>query len=372
MTVMRSFAKRGILAAGCRVATARMKVLVDVSHPALAHVFGHVVPALHARGHQTLVVARDKDVTLALLDAYGISHQVLAAAGRTQPGRLRELLVREARLIALGRRFRPDLITGTSVHAARAAVVLGCRSAVLNDDDAAAVPMFRWLAYPLASAIVTPTALAHEGWGRRQLAYPSYHALFYLHPDRFRPDPAIRGELGIPEGQAYAIVRLSALEAHHDRGVKGVSHGFLRAVAQGVGRRVRLFVSSEKPLAPEFEPLRAAIRPERMHHALAGAAFYLGDSQTMTAEAAVLGVPAFRINDFVGRISYLRELEEYELAFGFRPAEERAALGALERVLDLPDREAVFDARRRRMLREKIDPLPWLVERLEALVAPSA
>jgi predicted glycosyltransferase len=249
--------------------------------------------------------------------------------------------------------------------------VLRCRSAILNDDDAAAVPLFRWLAYPLASAIVTPTALAHEHWGPRHLLYPSYHALFYLHPDRFRPDPSVRGDLGIADAQPYAIVRLSALEAHHDRGVKGVSPAFLRAMVDGVGRRIRVFVSSEKPLAPEFEPLRIALRPERIHHALAGAAFFLGDSQTMTAEAAVLGTPAFRINDFVGRISYLRELEEYGLAFGFRPIEEKAALLALERVLALPDRAAVFAARRGKLLAEKIDPVPWFVDAMETLVARS-
>jgi len=348
-----------------------MRILIDVSHPALAHVFGHVIPALHARGHETLVVARDKDVTLPLLTAYGVRHQVVAPAGRTQAGRFRELLVREARLLALARGYRPELITGTSVHAARAAFLLRCRSAILNDDDAAAVPLFRWLAYPLASAIVTPTALAHEGWGPRHLLYPSYHALFYLHPNRFRPDRTVRGDLGIADVQPYAIVRLSALEAHHDRGVKGVSHAFLRALVDGVGRRMRVFVSSEKPLAPEFERLRIDLRPERIHHALAGAEFFLGDSQTMTAEAAVLGTPAFRINDFVGRISYLRELEEYELAFGFRPGDEKAALETLERVLALPGRTTVFAARRHKLLAEKIDPVPWFVDAMEKLVARS-
>jgi predicted glycosyltransferase len=348
-----------------------MRILIDITHPALAHVFGHLIPAFHARGHETLVAARDKDVTLRLLDAYGIAYQVLAPAARDQRGRLRELLVREARLLALARRFRPDLITGTSVHAARAAFLLRCRSAVLNDDDAAAVPLFRWLAYPLASAIVTPTALAGERWGRRHLLYASYHALFYLHPNRFRPDVSIRRDLGIADQQPYAMVRLSALEAHHDRGVTGVSPAFLRALVDGVGRRMRLFVSSEKPLAPEFEPLRIALRPERIHHALAGATFFLGDSQTMTAEAAVLGTPAFRINDFVGRISYLRELEEYELAFGFRPIEEKRALETLERVLALPGRASVFAARRRKLLSEKIDPVPWFVDQMEKLVAPS-
>jgi len=43
-----------------------------------------------------------------------------------------------------------------------------------------------------------------------------------------------------------------------------------------------------------------------MHHVMAFASLYIGDSQTMAAEAGVLGVPFVRFNDFVGRIGYLR------------------------------------------------------------------
>ena len=54
-----------------------------------------------------------------------------------------------------------------------------------------------------------------------------------------------------------------------------------------------------------------------MHHVMAFASLYIGDSQTMAAEAGVLGVPFVRFNDFVGRIGYLRELEDtYELGYG--------------------------------------------------------
>lgn len=50
---------------------------------------------------------------------------------------------------------------------------------------------------------------------------------------------------------------------------------------------------------------------------VAFASLYIGDSQTMAAEAGVLGVPFVRFNDFVGRIRYLRELEDkYRLGFG--------------------------------------------------------
>ena len=67
----------------------------------------------------------------------------------------------------------------------------------------------------------------------------------------------------------------------------------------------------------QFEKYRIKINPLDMHHVMAFASLYIGDSQTMAAEAGVLGVPFVRFNDFVGRIGYLRELEDkYRLGFG--------------------------------------------------------
>jgi uncharacterized protein len=347
-----------------------MRFLIDVGHPAHAHLFRHVFFGLAARGHECRVVARDKDVTLRLLGAWGIPYAVLAPLGRTLASRAVELVRREARFLSLARAFRPHLITGTSVHAARVARLVGARSAVLNEDDAGVVPLFRWVAYPLATAIVTPDGLLREGHGRRHLTYPSYHELFYLHPNRFAPDPGVRRELGIAEGEPYALVRLSALEAHHDVGARGISADLLRGVLRAAAaRRIRVFVSGEKPLASEWEPLRIPIPPERMHDALAFAEFCVGDSQTMTAEAAVLGTPAFRLSSFVGRLTYLEELQARGLAFAFGPGQEDALLAALEALLAREDRHAEMTARRGRLLAEKIDPLPWFLEAAEALGA---
>jgi predicted glycosyltransferase len=347
---------------------APLRILIDLNHPAHAHLFRYVFFGLQARGHECQVTARDKDVTLRLLDAWGIPHRVLVPLGRNLVSRGVELVHRELCFLGLARRFRPHLIMGTSAHAARVGRLVGARSAVLNEDDAAAVPLFRWVAYPLATAIVTPDGLAHEGHGRRHLCYPSYQELFYLHPNRFLPDPAVRRELRVGPGDRYAIVRLSALQAHHDIGARGIGELLLRAAIRLAEERgIRVFVSGEKPLSAALEPLRIQVPPERMHDAVAFAEFFLGDSQTMTAEAAVLGVPAFRLSDFVGRLTYLEELERYGLAFGFRPGQEDALLVALEAVLDLRDRAAELQSRRSRMLADKIDPLPWLLETAETL-----
>jgi predicted glycosyltransferase len=346
-----------------------MRLLFDVNHPVQAHVFRPVVDALRARGDQCLLVARDKDVTLALLERFGMPAQALAPIGRGPAGWLRELLTREARLLGLARRTRPDLIVGTTVSGARVARLTGGRSVVVNDDDAAAVPLFRWLAYPLASVIVTPECLRHEGHAR-QRTYPGCQQLFYLHPLRFAPDPAVRRELGVQAGERYGLVRLSARAAHHDRGVRGLGADTVMRLQAALSGRVRLFVSAEGPLPESLEPLRLSLEPHRLHDALALASFYVGDSQSMTAEAAVLGVPAFRLNDFVGRISYLRELEDEGLARGFLPGQEDALVAAIESEVSRPDAER--PRVRLRWLDRVGDPLPWFLRLLDEVAGARA
>ena len=104
---------------------------------------------------------------------------------------------------------------------------------------------------------------------------------------------------------------------------------------------------------------------------MAFASLYIGDSQTMAAEAGVLGVPFVRFNDFVGRIGYLRELEDkYELGYGIKASAEGSVDALCERVENLvamkaSERKATFAERRAKMLADKIDCakfLTWFIE----------
>ena len=88
----------------------------------------------------------------------------------------------------------------------------------------------------------------------------------------------------------------------------------------------------------------------------------------MTSEAAVLGVPALRLNDFVGRVSVIAELEQYGLAFGFRPGQESAVLEKLQELLSSPTTKQVFEARRKKMLNQMIDPAPWFAAQVMQLL----
>jgi len=243
----------------------------------------------------------------------------------------------------------------------------GACSVFVGEDDLRATPMYRWIAYPWTTAIVAPDCLAYEKLGRKHLTYPSYQKLFYLHPNRFTLDWNVLSDLGLHENQPYVVVRLSALNAHHDKHAAGLSRDIVGQVIQMLANKLRVFITSENKLDKEYEQYHLAVSPEIIHHVLGCAELLIADSQTMTAEAALLGTPAVRMNSFVGKISYLSDLEKYGLAFGFTPDQTVDMFNKIEELLLMQDRKQHFAQKRQHVLNEKIDPLPWFVRTIELL-----
>jgi len=103
-----------------------------------------------------------------------------------------------------------------------------------------------------------------------------------------------------------------------------------------------------------------------IHHMIALATIFIGDSQTMAAEAGILGTPFIRYNDFVGRLGYLNELEEkYNLGFGIRPGDEEKLFSAIRTLLNTPDLHEVWQKRRQKMLEDKINVAVYMTELIE-------
>jgi predicted glycosyltransferase len=168
--------------------------------------------------------------------------------------------------------------------------------------------------------------------------------------------------------------------------VKGINTENAQRLIDILSPHGQIYITSERELESQFESYRIRINPLDMHHVMAFASLYLGDSQTMAAEAGVLGVPFVRFNDFVGRIGYLQELEDvYQLGYGvhatpltedspirradgaLQPSGTQALYDAVEQLVAMPadDRKALYAARREKMLSEKIDYakyLTWFIE----------
>lgn len=365
-----------------------MNVLIQLSHPAHFHLYKIVAKNLMEDGNKVLFVIKSKDILETLLQNAGLPYvNINQHAHRgSKFGILWDMFVREWRIIKLCRKHKIDLITGSTPETAHVSWLLRIHGVNTGEDDLDVVPAFKKIAGPVIQCFVAPDPCDAGPVENRTAHYPGYHELAYLHPNHFTPDPKIVEAYGIDTSKPYFVMRFASLNAHHDSGIKGINTEIAERLVKILEPFGTIYITSERPLESQFEQYRIKINPLDMHHVMAFASLYIGDSQTMAAEAGVLGVPFVRFNDFVGRIGYLRELEDvYELGYGIHAtqlkSEEliRRADGSaqpsgveelykrVEQLVSMPsdERRATFQSRRQKMLSEKIDCakfLTWFIE----------
>jgi predicted glycosyltransferase len=336
-----------------------MKVLVDIGHPAHVHLFKHTMWELERRGHQVIITARKKDVTLKLLELYGFPYECLSEMASAKSGLILEILQRVLRMSRIIHRFKPDLLLGVGLTVAQAGFFTHTPSITFTDSEFAAND--RYTTFPFATYVCTPECFFKKV-GKNHKTYAGFHELAYLHPKRFTPNPQVLTEVGLKEKDTFFIARFASFGASHDIGQSGLSdEGKWRLVAE-LSRRGRVILTSDKELPERFEPYRMSIDPSKIHDLLAYATMYIGEGLTMGSEAVMLGVPAIVINTLDA--GTLREQEQrYGLLFRI-PEEEKA----IEKALELADTAGLrehFQGKRQQLLSEKIDVTEWIVNLIE-------
>jgi predicted glycosyltransferase len=333
-----------------------VRLLIDVLHPAHVHFFRPVAEECVRRGGEVLFTARDKDVTLQLLQAFGLPHEVLTEIGGGKLGLVREMAVRTAKLIQRVRSFRPDLLLGIMGPViAPVSKVTGVPAWVWYDTETAGAT--NSFVYPLAQRLFLPRGYRGVSPSSAE-RYPGYHELAYLHPRHFVPDPRVRAEAGLGPDERFAVVRLVSWEASHDVGDTGFSDpsGFVRDLAA----KIRVVITGERGVPEDLAPYALTLPPHRIHALLAEADLYVGEGATMAAEAAILGTPAVFVH--TASLGYMNELEQrYRLLWN--TPDQQQAWTVVEALLDEPDTTAAVWAKRRQaMIEDTIDVGDWLVE----------
>lgn len=339
-----------------------MNFLFYFGHPAHFHLFKNTVVELKKKGHRVDILIKKKDILEELLQSAGLLYFNINPKGRADHkiSIAWNLLMRDIEFFRFARKHKPHVMIGTSAEITHAGKLLGIPSVVVNEDDAEAVPLFARLAYPFATNILSPDCCSVGKWEKKKIGYNSYHELAYLHPNYFTPDKSKIKNLN-PE-IPYFILRFAKLTAHHDTGCSGLTTELAEQVIARLEKQGRVYITSERKLEPQFEKYRIQIPPLDIHHAIYFAQMYIGDSQTMAAEAAVLGTPGVRFNDFVGRLNYLEELEySYKLTFGIGTNEPEKLLSKMDELLSTPDLKKEWSIRRNKMLEEKIDLTKFMV-----------
>lgn len=346
-----------------------MNILVQLSHPAHFHLYKNAIHNWKHDGHNVFVLIKTKDILEDLLQNAGISYNNIlpVAHRRNKLGIFWDMVVRDYKIAVFVLNNHIDLLTGSTVEVAHVAWLLHRKSVNTGEDDAAVVPAFGKVAGPTIQTLLTPTVCDNKKNNSKSIKYNSYHELAYLHPNHFTPDSIVADKYSLFD-KPYFILRFAQLKAYHDIDAK--AHGINTEIAQHLIDQLipygNVFITSERELEPQFEKYRININPLDMHHVMAFAQMYIGDSQTMAAEAGVLGVPFIRFNDFVGRIGYLKELEDdYKLGFGIKTKDANQLYQKVDELLKMPNRKNEFQQRRQKMLSEKIDYakfLTWFIE----------
>jgi uncharacterized protein len=341
-----------------------MRFLFEIFHPKHFYIFRYLIGELQRRGHEVRIIARDKDVVFRLLEEHGFAFDVYGLHGKSMLGKFSALPGILQNYAAILRQYRPAMIFSKgSPYAALVSKPFGVRTVVFPDSE---VVLTNKLTLPLASLIVTPLNYSID-YGAKHCRIDGFLEDTYLHPNHFTPSADIHRILRVEPGERFAVLRFVGWFANHDVGEAGFDNGFKVELVRKLAEHARIFISTEAEPTPELCPYLLKIPASRIHEVLYHASLYVGDSQSMATEAALLGTPSIRSNSFVGPndMSNFKVLEhELGMMFNFSRAGDALAKG-LELLSD-PGAKSTWEEKRTHYYERRADVNQQILGFLEA------
>jgi predicted glycosyltransferase len=336
-----------------------LRFLFFFIHPSKFHLYRIPINELINRGHDVEIAITTKDVLEDLVKKEGWKYTNIFPQGRkmknlpTYVGAGINFIRTITRLLKLTRGKKYDLFI-TDDLATIAGRLKGVPSILFQDDDLSAVPE-SYIVPKTSTYILAPAITDFKNLNFKKIGFDGFKASAYLHPNNFKQDNEVLKKYGL-EDQTYFIIRLVSLTATHDLGKTGITDDDLRRLISMLEKKGKVIINSERPVIEEFEKYRIKITPNDITHILSGASLFIGDSQTMSSEAGMLGVPYIRFNDFVGKIGYLNDMENnYKMGFGIKTSEREKLFEKVEELLTLPDLKTEWLKRKKNMLKNTID-----------------
>lgn len=339
------------------------RILIEIGHPAHVHHFKHLYWDLGKQGWTGLFVTKDKECAIDLLKAYNLPYRVLGVNKKGIARKILSLPQFSLKMIGIARGFKPDIfVSRVSPLSGYASFVL--RKPHITFTDTENVRLLDTISQPFADVICTSDVYLRDH-GKKQLRYPGYHELAYLHPNRFVKDPSILRDLGLDASERFALVRFVTWGAHHDIGHSGFSARNRVRLVNKLIKHLKVFISSEGELPRELNRYNLDIPAQHIHQVLAQAHMFVGESATMASECAMLGTPAIYLN------STHYGSTDSQAGYGLMdlfPSDESGQTQAIARAVDIacnPDIKIDHARKVARMLSEKIDVnsfMVWLVQ----------
>jgi uncharacterized protein len=291
-----------------------VRVWVDFTNTAHVQVLRPLVELLERDGHEVELTARPLSQTLAMLDRWGRSAEVIGHHGGA--GRLGKARAAASRVPALvrwarGRRFDCALAHG-STDLPVACRLLRLPNTTMFDYEWAALQ--HHVNCRLATRVLVPDAIPAERLARygarppKLVQYPGLKEEYFL--AEFEPDVGVLTELGIDRGQTVCVVRTAPSYALYLGGSENplLPRVLERLSAAEDAQTVVIARTPEQAEAVEALGLPRVNVPRETvdgRSLVALADLLVSAGGTMNREAAVLGVPVWSI--FEGRMGAVDE-----------------------------------------------------------------
>jgi predicted glycosyltransferase len=282
-----------------------MKVFIDILTPKQCMLFSKLSERLRKAGHQVFEATREYREVNQLLEVKGIKARVIGKhGGESLPDKLEASVERTLELASLVGELQPDVaVSFSSPETSRVAYGLKIPQVCVNDSPhSEAVAR---LTIPLATLLLTPKIIRKATWttfGIRKEKITHYNALDpWAWLKDFQPNSRILTQLGLEKSRPIVAFRTEESFASYLLGkacktpsVLPLIEGLLRSKAdfQAV---VMPRYESQNTLLKEKLGKRAIVCQSIIDSTslLSYSTAFVGAGGTMTAEAALLGVPAF-------------------------------------------------------------------------------
>jgi predicted glycosyltransferase len=333
-----------------------MNILIDIGHPAHVHNFRNLAKKLEEGGHKVVWSVKDIPVALRLLDFYGFKYYVLSAKKDSLISKIIKQLKYNYEVWRICKKEKIELAIGTSVSIAHVSKFSKVKSIMFDDDDDQVQAFVTKYVHPYVDTLLTPEAIKQNRKKKGTVFYKGYHELAYLHPSVFEPDPSVLGKAGLKEEDTFFIMRFNVFKAHHDVGIHGLTLNQKLEIVNLLKPYGKILITTEREIEPELAEYQLKVEPENIHSLMAYASMFVGDSQTMITEAAIIGTPAIKCNSFAGKLSVPNEIEQkYGLCYSYLPEEFSEFKAKIKDLLSNDNLKEEWAKRKAKLLEENIN-----------------
>ncbi len=334
-----------------------MNIILGISHPKHVYIFKNLYSKLIETNHNVLVLVSNKEMTCDLLDKFNMKYKQIGNNRKRMFFKIIQLIQFIIVTLFYTIKTKPDLFLGFGyIHFALISSIFNKPFVFLEDTEVA--NKIHKMLLPFTNSFLT-TKNFKNTISNKQIRLNANLELAYLHP-RYKEKTIKKAK-----SDKYIFLRFVSWDAFHDAGHSGLSQNMKELLVQKLSEFAKVYISSEGSLPPHLEKYILKIDPSEIHEFIANAHLVIGESPTMTTEAAMLGTPAICISSWACNLGNFEELIQDELIYCYKPNEEEKAL---DKSLELIQNENIkldWNYKAEKFINDRIDLtefLFWYVE----------